>query len=373
MADSQGTYLLDQDGKIELDQLGAYSQFEYKLPDSKWAFLAAARVDNHELYGTNFLPKLSVTKSINAGTFRATFGRGMAVPSILNLKANMFGGLILGNGEGFTLSNGTKIEKLKVETINSYEIGYKGKLTKNLFADVNAYYNQSDNFISPLRNIADAANGVYVTHMGDKPIGEVVPGSTGSYVLTYSNFGHVDTYGFDIGLNYYFNDNFRTSFNYSYFDRSLDKNDLSNDGNLDGKVLETELPINTPKNKFTLGFHYNKDKFYGSIYGRYIQKYDFFSGINVAAKTQDLDGDGVNDIIENAQNGRTWNYGQLGGFTVDSNLGYYITDKLSLGVNVSNLFNVDIREFVGSPVIKRLISFEMKYTVDFFHKKETTK
>ncbi len=373
MADSKGTYLLDQDGRIDLNQLGAYSQFEYKLPDSRWAFLAAARIDNHELYGTNFLPKLSVTKTINAGTFRATFGRGMAVPSILNLKANMFGGLILGNGEGFTLSNGTQIEKLKVETINSYEVGYKGKITKDFYLDVNAYYNQSDNFISPLRNIADAANGVYVTHMGDKPIGEVVPGSDGSYVLTYSNFGHVDTYGFDIGLNYYFNDNFRTSFNYSYFDRSLDKNDLSNDGNLDGKVLETELPINTPKNKFTVGFHYTNKKFYGSIYGRFVQKYDFFSGINIAAKTQDLDGDGVNDVIENAQNGRTWNYGQLGGFTVDTNLGYYITDKLSLGVNVSNLLNADVRQFVGSPVIKRLISFEMKYTVDFFHKKETTK
>ena len=93
----------------------------------------------------------------------------MAVPSILNLKANMFGGLILGNGEGFTLSNGTQIEKLKVETINSYEVGYKGKITKDFYLDVNAYYNQSDNFISPLRNIADAANGVYVTHMGDKP------------------------------------------------------------------------------------------------------------------------------------------------------------------------------------------------------------
>jgi iron complex outermembrane receptor protein len=28
----------------------------------------------------------------------------------------------------------------------------------------------------------------------------------------------------------------------------------------------------------------------------------------------------VNDIIEGARNGRTWNYGQLGGFTVDANM-----------------------------------------------------
>lgn len=373
MADSKGTYLLDQDGVIEIAQTGVYAQGEYKLPESGWSFLAAARLDNHELYDSNFLPKFAVTKSVNSGTFRFTYGKGMAVPSILNLKANMFGGLIVGNGEGFTLSNGTKIDKLDVETINSYEVGYKGKITKDLYFDANAYYNQSENFISPLRNIADPANGVVVTHMGDQPIAEAVPGQTGAFLLTYSNFGKVDTYGFDLGLNYYFNDNFRGVLNYSYFGRDLDTNDLDNDGNLDGVVLETELPINTPNNKLTLGVHYTKNKFYGAIYGRYVQKYDFFSGINVAAETQDMDGDGVNEIVENARVGNSWNYGQLGGFTVDTNFGYYFNDRLSAGANISNLFNADVRQFVGSPVVQRLISVELKYTVDFFRKKEENK
>ena len=172
------------------------------------------------------------------------------------------------------LTDGTKIQKLDVETINSYEFGYKGQLSENLFLDANAYYNQSDNFISPLRNIADAANGNNVEFIGDQPIGDVVEGSTGSFILTYLNFGNVDTYGLDIGVNYYFNDNFRTSVNYSYFGRDLDTNDLNNDGNLDGQVLESELPINTPNHKFSLGLHYNKGKFYGAMYGRYVQKYD---------------------------------------------------------------------------------------------------
>lgn len=368
MADSKGTYLLDEDG-IDLDQTGIYTQLEYKMEDSGWGFLFGGRVDNHELYGSNFIPKVAITKKMNNGTFRVTYGKGIAVPSILNLKGNLFGGLVLGNGEGFTLTDGTKIQKLDVETINSYEIGYKGQLSDKLFIDANAYYNQSDNFISPLRNVADAANGNFVTHVGDKPIGDVVPGSDGSFVLTYLNFGHVDTYGLDIGLNYYFNNNLRTSFNYSYFDRDLDKNDLDNDGNLDGQVLESELPINTPNHKFSLGFHYNKGKFYGAIYGRYVQKYDFFSGINVAAETQDQDGDGVNEIVENAQVGRTWNYGQLGGFTVDANAGYNFSDSLSLGLNITNLFNAEVREFVASPVIETLVSFELKYKINFFKNK----
>jgi len=370
MADSDGTYLLD-DGGIDLAQTGVYTQMEYKLDDSGWGFLFGARLDNHDLYGSNFIPKAAITKKVNNGTFRVTYGKGIAVPSILNLKGNLFGGLVLGNGEGFTLKDGTKIAKLDVETINSYEIGYKGKLSDKLFIDTNAYYNQSDNFISPLVNVSGTATGNFVTHVGDQPIGELIEGSNGAVVLTYLNFGHVDTYGLDVGLNYYFSDSFRTAFNYSYFDRSLDTDDMANDGNLDGKVLESELPINTPNHKFSLGFHYNQGNFYGSIFGRYVQKYDFFSGINVAAETQDQDGDGVNEIVENARVGRTWNYGQLGGFTVDANAGYNLSDSLSLGMSITNLFNADVREFVASPAISTLISFELKYKINFFKNKAT--
>ncbi|MBU2921777.1 TonB-dependent receptor [Winogradskyella psychrotolerans] len=370
MADSKGTYLLDKDG-IDLDQTGIYTQLEYKLDDSGWGFLFGGRLDNHELYGSNFIPKVAVTKKVNNGTFRLTYGKGIAVPSILNLKGNLFGGLVIGNGEGFTLTDGTKVPKLDVETINSYEIGYKGQLSDKLFIDVNAYYNQSDNFISPLVTVSDAANGNNVTHVGNTPIGEVVEGSDGSFILSYLNFGHVDTYGFDIGLNYYFSDSFRASVNYSYFGRELDTDDLANDGNLDGQVLESELPINTPNNKFSVGLHYNKGKFYGAIYGRFVEKYDFFSGINVAAETQDQDGDGVNEIIENAQVGRTWNYGQLGGFTVDANAGYNITDQLSMGLSITNLFNAEVREFVASPIIETLASFELKYQFNLKQKKAT--
>ena len=370
MADSKGTYLLDQGG-IDIDQKGVYTQLEYKLAESGWNFLLGARLDNHELYGSNFIPKFAITKVMDKGTFRVTYGKGIAVPSILNLKGNLFGGLLIGNGEGFTLTDGTKIKRLDVETIDSYEIGYKGQLSDKLFVDANAYYNQSENFISPLRNVADAANGNFVTHIGDERFEDVVPGATGpsAFLLTYLNFGKVDTYGFDVGLNYYHTDDFRTSLNYSYFGRNLDTNDLANDGNLDGIVLETELPINTPTHKLSIGLHYNKNKFYGTLYGRWVQKYDFFSGINIAAETQDLDGDGTNDVFENARNGRTWNYGQLGGLTIDANAGYFVTDQFTVGASVTNLFNAKNREFVASPVISTLVSLELKYTVDFFKKK----
>ena len=144
---------------------------------------------------------------------------------------------------------------------------------------------------------------------------------------------------------------------------------MNNDGNLDGVVLESELPINTPENKLSLGLHYGGKKLYGALFGRWVQDYDFFSGINVAAKTQDLDGDGVNEIVENARVGRTWNYGPLGGFTVDANLGYNLNDNISVGMNVTNIFDASIREFVASPEVGRLVSFELKYNFNAFKKK----
>ena len=359
-ADSKNTYLLDADGPIVIDQTGVYGQVEYTFEEADVDLLFVGRYDDHELYGGNFIPKAAIVKNFDFGSFRLTYGKGIAAPSILNLSGNLFGGLVLGNGEGFTLQDGTVIDPLKVETIKSYEVGYKGKLAGDkLFLDVNAYYNMSEDFLSPLINITAASP---VTKRGDTPIGEVIPGSTGAVVLTYLNFGSVDTYGADFGLNYYLNERNRFSFNYSYFDFSLDTEDLANDANKDGVVNSTDLPINTPKNKFGIGYYYTSPKFYGSIYTRYVQEYDFFSGINIAAKTQDLNGDGTNDVIENARNGRTWNYGPLGGFVnVDLNVGYNITENLAIGASITNLFNSEVREFVASPEIGRLFQVELKY------------
>ncbi|WP_026914103.1 TonB-dependent receptor [Christiangramia portivictoriae] len=359
-ADSNGTYLLDEEGTIEIDQVGVYGQLEYSFEDAGVDLLFVGRYDDHELYGGNFIPKAAIVKNFDFGSFRLTYGKGIAAPSILNLSGNLFGGLVLGNGEGFTLQDGTEIPELKVETIKSWEMGYKGKLFgEKTFFEANAYYNKSEDFLSPLINISATSP---VATRGETPIGDVIAGSDGSFVLTYLNFGQVDTYGADLGINYFLNDKNRLSFNYSYFGYELDENDPANDANRDGQVLETDLPINTPENKFGIGYYYTGAKFFGSLYGRYVQEYDFFSGINIAAETQDLNGDGVDDVIENARNGRTWNYGPLGGFfNMDLNAGYHVNDNWTVGVSVTNLFDSEVRQFVASPEIGRLFMVELKY------------
>ncbi len=369
IANSKGTYLLDGGGEesIELDQIGVYGQVEKPLGDSGFEFVLAARGDDHELYGFNFVPKGGLLYSRGSGTWRLTYGKGIAAPTILNLSANIFGGLLLGNGEGFTLTDGTEIPKLEVETIQTIELGYKGIVFDKLYLDGNAYYNLHEDFISPLINIANAANGNFVTHRGGQSVSEIVPGTpeTGAgFLLTYLNFGEVNTYGFDLGLNYYFNSNVNVRFNYSFFDFDLDEDDPKNDGNRDGNVDENDLPINTPKHKLNAWLNLSKEKWFGSLGARWVDEYDFFSGINVAAETNPDLTFGGDPVVEGQRVGRDFNEGPLGGFVnFDVSLGYRITPALSLAGRVVNVFDSEVRDFVASPAVGRLFTAELKYTL----------
>ncbi|MBD1397331.1 TonB-dependent receptor [Pontibacter sp. JH31] len=365
IADSRNTYLFDRDGAIVVDQLGFYGQIEKQLGGGFKA-LVAGRGDNHEFYGFNFIPKAALVWAQNDHAIRLTYGKGIAAPTILNLEGYLFGGLLIGNGQGYTLSDGTKINKLEVESINTLETGYKGKLSDMFFLDVNAYYNKSKNFLSPAINIA--TQGRKVTQRGDVPMSQVIPGTPeagAAFLLTYVNFGEVDTYGADFGLTFAPLQSLNFVANYSYFGYNIDKDDLNNDGNRDGKVNQLDLSINAPANRFSLAANYSKDKFFGSIFTRWVQEFDFFSGINVAAKADEALG-----LKENARFGRTWNYGPLGGFTnVDVSAGYRFNTYLTASAQVTNVFNAEVREFVASPFIGRLYSVELKVNLPGFSKK----
>jgi len=358
LANSKGTYLLDKtdDDYIQIDQVGMYGQGELEFGNGYKA-TAAFRGDNHEIYGFNFVPKFGLVKTVGDGGFRLTYGQGIAAPTILNMYGNLFSGLILGNAEGFTLSDGSTVEKQKVEKIQSFEFGYKGLVLPKMYLDANAYYNISEDFLSPVTVIGVA------TERGDEPVANIQSGYGiyGGLVATYVNFGKVNTYGFDIGLNYQLNPNLNVDFNYSYFDYSVDKDNLEeNDFNGDGVVNKLDVLVNAPTNKFGIGLNYSSDKFFGTIFTRWVEEYDYFSSFQIAAKTQDLTYRGV-PVKENARSADTWNYGPLGGFVnVDLGLGYHLNDTFTVSGQVTNLFDAKFREFTASPFIGRLFSIELK-------------
>lgn len=390
IANSNGTYLLDDNGKgITINQLGGYAQLERTFAE-KLKVVLAARADNHDRYGFNFIPKAALVYLLPEGSIRFTYGQGIAAPTILNLEGNLFGGLVLGNGLGFTIRDyniatkevtETKIAPLKVEKLKTFEIGYKTSIQKKLFIDVNAYYNTSENFLSPLINIGANPNPTTirrtVSKRGDEPISKSVAGvpDTGTAtILTYLNFGKVHNSGFDLGVNYYFTNSFSVGLNYSYFNFELDKNDKNNDGDRNGIINNLDLPINTPKQKGSVALNYSGKKFFGSLFTRWVQTYDFFSGINVAARSNSEIFQNLGaipalglpaqkyELKEKARYGRNFNYGPLGGFVnVDLSLGYRINNMFTIAGQITNLFDSKkVREFIAAPYIGRLYQVEIK-------------
>lgn len=361
-ANSRGTYLLDEndDDYITVGQIGAYAHFTYDFGGG-WRALAAARADNHEIYDFNFIPKVGLLNIGDRGTWRLTYGQGIAAPTILNMFGNLFGGLILGNAEGFTLIDGTTIEKQRVEKISTLELGYRGQLIKNkLFLDANTYYNKSKDFLSPVTIV-----GV-TTERGDTPIADVQDAFAvyGGLVATYVNFGEVNTYGLDIGLTYYFTPELSTYVNYSYFDYSADEDNLENDFNNDGTVNFLDLLVNAPTHKMGAGLNYSGKKWFGSLFGRWVQAYDYFSSFQIASRSYpDLNYRG-RPIIENARSSDAFNYGPLGGFvTFDASLGHRFSEKVTLAVAANNLFNTELREFTASAPTKGLYTLELRFNL----------
>ncbi|MDX1666973.1 MAG: TonB-dependent receptor, partial [Saprospiraceae bacterium] len=370
-ANSKDTYLLEleandffEGGDIVVNQYGAYLHLQYDF-GAGWEGIGAARFDYHDVYEFNFVPKLGLLKKADLGTWRLTYGRGIAAPTILNMFGDLFSGLILGNAEGFTLVDGTMIPAQDVEKIQTFEFGYRGQLTPNkLFIDANAYYNISEDFLSPLTVLGVAEL------RGDRKIEELQSGFAffNGLVASYINFGKVNTFGFDLGLDYYFTPQFSAYFNYSFFDWSVDEdadedNDgkLDNDFNMDGRVNFLDILINSPTHKAGFGLNYSGTKFFGSIFGRWLEEYDYFSSFQIASQSHpDLTYRGV-PIIENARSADTFNYGPLGGFvTFDLSLGYRVSDVFTVSASATNLFNEQLREFTAAAPTRGLYILELK-------------
>lgn len=369
IANSRGTYLLDGGGEtpIEIAQVGGYAHLTWQL-NNRWKALAAARLDHHQVYGTNVVPKFALMRSGAMGTWRLTYSKGIASPTILNMYGNLFAGLILGNAEGFTLIDGSKVEKQTVEKVQTFELGYRGQAVKDkLFVDANAYYNIASDFLSPLTILGIA------THRGDTPIQEVQSGYAlwGGLVASYINFGLVNTYGFDLGATWYFNPHLNVRINYSYFDYSFDETNPDNDFNKDGKVNFLDFLINSPKHKAGVSLNYSGSKWFGSVFTRWVQAYDYFSSFQIASRTHEgLTYRGV-PIVENARSADAFNYGPLGGFvTMDLNFGYRVNEVFTVSAAATNVFNQELREFTASAPTRGLYTLELKVNLPALGKRQ---
>jgi len=370
-----GINLVDKEKRIYVTQYGAVLQLEKSLP---WAmrFIAASRFDNHSNFGNFFSPKLGLLKAIRDGNFRIIWGRAYAMPSILNQYAGI-NSFLFGNGAGIRyIPNVTKFSDpssvktttpLKPEQISTWELGYKGTIEKKLYVDINYYNGLSKNFLSPTQSIGGRAlfvGKIPVTH--NPAFAGVVVNDTlkNASFLTFFNYGDVRAYGVDVGLNYSFNNIISLSVRYSWFDSDITKDNIKNDANRDGFVSKEEKSLNAPNNRGVIMLKFEnlyKQKMFFNLSARWVEQYDFYSGNQIGT----AEGEGKRGMVYRGANLppliKNFDHGALGGFTtIDLRAGYKLNKMVSINMGITNLFNSKQIEFVGSPSISRLISFEIK-------------
>ena len=260
-------------------------------------------------------------------------------------------------------------DPLKPEQINTWEFGYKGTIVKKLFIDINYYNGLSKNFISPTRSVRGRVlmvNGIEVTH--SSPTAGTVINDTlrNASFFTFFNYGDVRAYGLDVGLNYSFNKFISLSIKYSWFGSDITKDNLKNDANKDGYVSREEKSLNAPKNRAVIMLDFQnlcKEKLFINITARHVQQYDFYSASQIGTAA----GMGKRGVILRPGQPsllKNFDWGPLGDFTtIDLSAGYKFNKMINVNVSITNLFNTDQIEFVGSPSIGRLIMFELKMQV----------
>lgn len=344
--DSEGTFLADGSGQdISATEVGGYVQFDYFMMDERLRLNAAARLDDHSDYGTQFSPKAALVYTVAPeNNLRVGYNRAFKSPTVLesNLLISVAGAPIFqGNIDGYTIRDTdtgdvvNTIDPLSPEEVNSIEIGYKGVLGNRLFVDAVAYNSWYTNFISPLSNVADPA-GI----LTDSPSGTQAFDSDGNLIAegsgldgtlsTYRNFGEATVRGVEFGLDYVASEQFNLSGSITWIDLV----------DFDGGGVGPDLALNVPETKLkgavtmrNVGF----DNYSVNLSGRWQSAYTFQAGY-WNSETLLEDGEVPARFVANL------------------NVNYSIPQTgVGLQISVSNLFNNEGADVLGGPVRDRLI------------------
>jgi len=261
---SAGTIFNDLNESIDINEYGAFAQIGKKMFNDKVKFTFAGRYDKSMNFEGRFTPRITgvftVAKNNN---IRASYQTGYRNPTTQNqyidlsvgggsqrliggLPEIMFGKYNLNTNKGFTdvsyraflasAATGTPNPALlqqynfdargvRPESVQSYELGYKGLITSNLLIDAYGYYNVYKDFITAVdvyQNVGTLASPTFV-----------------KFGVPVNAEGEVSSYGAALGLDYLIN-KWSLSGNVSY-------NQI---GDLPVNYIND---FNTPKVRYNLG------------------------------------------------------------------------------------------------------------------------
>ncbi len=336
----------------------AFGQVDWSFAE-RWKLVLAGRFDESTLHDPQFSPKASLVYSLtDDSSLRFTYNEAFQVANYSEffLQANVAAPVNLAAIEraactpfGVDCGFGTPTrilavgnDDLALEKTKMFEIGYSGILAEKAYLTLDYYNARNDQFITDLIPQLDALGNRTNPDFGayQPPANHPAPqalvgalranlppslfailsnnfdGTPAFIARSYTNFGEVNTQGIDLGLNYYFIDNWTASVTYSWFDFEIQ--DTSS-------PIANQLLPNTPENKVAGGISYAVPKWDFAFDLRWVDDFRWavgpFQGDVEAYTTADIRGN------------------------------YYFTDRIGVGVNVANLFNNEHWESFGGDLL----------------------
>ncbi len=256
---SNGTIFDDQNEKIDINEYGAFAQLGKKVLNDKLKLTLAGRFDKSTNFEGRFTPRIAAVFTVaENNNIRASYQTGYRNPttqnqyidlSVLGGQSRLIGGIPksldkydLYNNKGVlrkdynaylaSAASGTPnpallvpytfdSEGLRPESVQSFELGYKGLINDKLLIDAYGYYNTYSDFITAIT--------LYRPSTG-----------TGSYSMPVNAKGEVNTYGAALGVDYLIG-KYTVTGNVSYNQIGDLPADYDND-------------FNTPTVRYNLGF-----------------------------------------------------------------------------------------------------------------------
>lgn len=351
---------------------GVYAQGEY-LATKALKFVGAVRVDATSFeFPIQVSPKAAIVFEPIAGqSFRVTYNRSWLRPSFSDLYRKSPAGRpadlaqVESNVDSITsalvgetvqsnlgLSATTPVWNLgnvtiEPEVANSFDIGYRGTITDELFVDINGYWNRRTDLISnPLGGLApnvyapiksNTGNAAYdaiadsvlqdqMVAIGQDPARLSYYQNSPSLVIVPTNIAVVDEFGVEVSATYFLTHELSINANYAYLDVAVS----------DNAVPENRILPNTSRHRINTGIEYQRPGVVdGSINLRYVEGFDWIAG-----------------FFE----GHVPSYA-----VVNISAGYFVLPQMRLGINVFNALDRAHYEIFGGTILRRQVTGSVSY------------
>jgi len=345
-----------------------FGQVEYRL-FARLNTVASARWDRSTQFDGRVSPRVAAVYALTPSqTLRVTYGRAFQVPSVtdsfLNIPvappidltpveaalAPVIGNTSLGLGRVPILAVGN--QNLRVERIDTVEMGYQGVIGGRLLVNVSVYRSQLNDFISNvLPQVGTSLGRLNPSYGPYRPPSSLSPAAAATVtqtlsavlppdvfaalsndasgapivaLLSFVNFGSATTAGVEFGATYVLPAGWRVQGSYTGFHSSV------------SDVPENPLLPNTPGHQFSVGTAYERGRISGSMRYRWVDGFPWLAGTYA---------------------GPVPSYAVL-----DLNASYKLTKRITVGTDVANLLDNEHYEAFGGDLLGRRALAHLTYS-----------